>query len=1005
MTRRTAIASLFAAWLGLTAATPVPLAPPPPDLTALVPFVSTPLDKPPVTLPALTPPSPPLDVPPVSPATVVRPAADKPAAVMPPPRALPCVGAWTGVAGEALECGRARLHRGQLAEAAQALEQSARNARDRELAGEARYWLGETLYRLGRVEQADAQFRQVGPQQSAALAPFALHGSGWTALTLGDVPRARDAFERLLAGTHPLAVDAWARHGLGLALYAQGHYAEAQRAWGDLLARRPPVALERDARFWLGDALGRVGEPEKAADELSRFTQGGPHPLLAAGLVRLGWWSLVARRPGQSLAALRAYPGPPVPEVEGRKPAPPRGGPSQEAVDRDWADAILALAFLDSGDWDAARTAAQPLEARRSPLALPVQLRVAAGALARRDTAAVDTLLGELMRGTLTPPVRAWILTVKGDAARAEGKLDDARTQYDLARGIDAGTDVGRYATLRLAQINVEMREFKQAVADLAPLLDAPGDPALRATVHLLRGEAAYRAGDHKTAAAAFERALTEVPERPEMRAAHLGLAWTALREGRADEAGRRFTEYARLHPDDEQTTDALVLASEMALATGNLRGARQLLDGILARHASAPRAEFARLNRGILMLRSGEAPAAVALLRDWSTRAPFPPLLGRARTALAVALLTAGRAGEAGAEFLAARREGVGALASLGLATVALTEGKLPDATREFTTARDEGTATVAGVAQYGLAALAFRQGDVAAFGKAATVVLDAAPRGRAAPPLLYALTGLAADAKDWTAALSTAKRLVTDFPDDERTDDALARVGAAAAAERAWPVAYETFALLRQKYPRSPFVDDSRVAFAEAQVETGRADEGRKTLEQFFATSPADARAARARITLGRAREITGDRAGALDAYTEAARAVPPARWSKDTLLGYARLLTQTRRYDEAKGLLDPFVKASPAPVAAEGALALGEALQGQGDHQAAIEYFMTAAYVAPDSTAGRRGLLAAGRAFAALKRPEAATTVYRKLLAQADVPADLAGAAYRGLAELSR
>src|SRR5439155_20516566 len=108
--------------------------------------------------------------------------------------------------------------------------------------------------------------------------------------------------------------------------------------------------------------------------------------------------------------------------------------------------------------------------------------------------------------------VRAWLLMMKGDVARAEGKSDDARTQYDLARGIDAASETGRYAILRLAQTNLEMREFSQALADLAPLLAAPGDPASRPAVLLLQGEASYRAGDYATATAAFERMLAEAP-------------------------------------------------------------------------------------------------------------------------------------------------------------------------------------------------------------------------------------------------------------------------------------------------------------------------------------------------------------------------------------------------------------------------------------------------------------------------------------------------------------
>src|ERR1700716_3074746 len=97
-----------------------------------------------------------------------------------------------------------------------------------------------------------------------------------------------------------------------------------------------------------------------------------------------------------------------------------------------------------------------------------------------------------------------------------------------------------------------------------------------------------------------------------------------------------------------------------------------------------------------------GGASAAAPALGDWAGRAPFPPLLGRARIALGVALLAVGRPGEARGEFLAARRGGGGAGASLGLATAALAENRLPDAARDFTEAKNDGTAPVAAAADY---------------------------------------------------------------------------------------------------------------------------------------------------------------------------------------------------------------------------------------------------------------------------------------------------------------
>jgi tetratricopeptide (TPR) repeat protein len=119
----------------------------------------------------------------------------------------------------------------------------------------------------------------------------------------------------------------------------------------------------------------------------------------------------------------------------------------------------------------------------------------------------------------------------------------------------------------------------------------------------------------------------------------------------------------------------------------------------------------------------------------------------------------------------------------------------------------------------------------------------------------------------------------------------------------------------------------------------------------------------------------------------------------------LGYARLLTQEKRWDEARKVLDRLIRAEDKGIVAAAAGAIGETYQGEGDNLAAAEYFMTAAYVAPDSVAGRSGLLGAGACFAALKQNDSAEVVYRKLLAQKDAPADVLEKARKGLKDIGR
>src|SRR5207253_637747 len=122
-----------------------------------------------------------------------------------------------------------------------------------------------------------------------------------------------------------------------------------------------------------------------------------------------------------------------------RGAAPARG-------ERDWADAGLTLALLGAGDWAGAQTAAAALEARRSALVLPVLLQMVESAIATKRSADAQALIERLLGGTLTPPVRGWLLFAKGQAFTAEGNRDEARTQYDLARDADPGSETGHVA-------------------------------------------------------------------------------------------------------------------------------------------------------------------------------------------------------------------------------------------------------------------------------------------------------------------------------------------------------------------------------------------------------------------------------------------------------------------------------------------------------------------------------------------------------------------------------
>jgi TolA-binding protein len=982
---------LLALWMVLLGAAPRPADPPVPDLSRLVPFANAPIEKPPVAIELTLPPVP-MELPTLPLVAVAPPAAPKPVAFIEAPRSLPCVGAWLGIASEALECGRARFQRGEYDEAAKALEPAVRRGTDRDLLREARYWLGETYWQLGRIEQADWLFRQVAqdsPRQDWGA--WALHSSGWTALRLGQATRARDTFTQLLGGPMPAPLDAWGRHGLGLSHMALGRYDEAEQAWSALAQRPMPPAIVRDVLFWHAESLGRKGDAARAETVMRQFTQGGPHPLLLPGQLRLGWWSLTAGRHREADAAFRVYLA------------------QRTANERDWAEAGLAAALIANGDWAEAQKLLAGLTARRSTLALPMLFRLARAAADTPSGAEAAPVFQHLLGSNLPAPARAWVLLVKGESDRAQGNRDEARTQFELAQKADRESVVGRQAAIRQALVNFELREFAQALAELSPVVNARTTPEVRRPALLLQGEAAYHAGDHVAAATAFRRMLTEFPGDPQAPAARLGVAWSLLRQGKKSDARRELLDFAAATPAHPHAPDGLVLASELALEAGDLTAGRELLDRVIGTYPTHPRADFARLNRGLLLLRAGDTPGATVALRDWLARAPFPALFGRAHAALGTALLEERSLDEAVREFSLAQKDGLTAFGHLGLGSVALARRRSDDAERAFRAARDAGTPAEVAAATYGLAAVAFQKGAVKEFKEPALAALASVTpspsSARRSAALLYVLTTVAVEEKDWPAALGYARRLTTDHAAYEATPDALERVGAGAAAAGAWPIAYESTTLLRQRYPQSPLADAATFRLGEAQLETGRTAEARRSLEQFVAGAPSDPRAGRAWVALARAREQAGDRSGALEAYSKAPRDTSGPEWNRHALFGHAKLLLQERRYEQARGVLDRLLKSSDTSGVVDAAQAMGEAYTGGGDHLAAAEYYLTAAYVAPDTAAGRRGLLSAARAFTALKQEDAAASAYRKLLTQADLPADVRDTARKELAALRR
>jgi TolA-binding protein len=983
------LALLLVSSAGYAGAAPPPFKMGPPDMVAVLPLVSPALDKPALSVSPTAYPASPQPMPELPRARVEADLGLQPVAPAPTPRFLACnpIGSVLGVVSELVECGRASFQRGELEEAREALENAVKRASEASVLREARYWLGETLIRLRRLEPAAQMLLLVVKTDPRSdVGPYAALKYGWLRIMAGDPARALETLDALAKSGPPPVLVPWLQLGRGVALYGLGRYPEAREVLTRLRGQTLPVPVAVETAFWLGDTLGRVGEYKDAVARLKAFTDGGPRLMIDTALLRQAWWSRAA---GEPLAAVQTYRGllsayPKMPEIL-------------------WARAGLVLALLDLDDSAAALDEARTLAAadKSGTLGLPAILAVDRWLTEKRRADEARALEQEILGRNLEPATRAYVLLLGGEVERDAGQLSEARSRFELVAARPGAPALGWYAGVRLAQMDLESRETTQARARVEALLKEPLPAGVRGAVLALGGEAAYAARAWDEAAARYSRFLSEFPTSPDAPSVLLALGWAEFRRGRLEAAREIWTRFATTHGADPRAPAALLLAADIAARSGDTAGAQRQLDGLVKRYPESEYADLARLNRAVLAIRAGRGAAVLGDLSELIRSAPLSSYMGRMRLARGVVLSATGKTAEAERDFKAAQVQGEGALANLGLGRVAFERGQWEDAEREFVEARDAGTGAVAAAAEYGIAATLWNQGKTEEFKPFAQAFLAKPANSTITPPMLAASASLAAGEGRWKEARALAMRVATEFPKADEAPAALSEVATAAARANEWPVANETFKALTERYPGYKAGRDTRLDYAEALYRTGAFAEARTKLQEFIDSAPRDPELPRALLLLGRTQEATGDGAAALEQYKRVESDFPA--YQAGAVLGTARVLLLAGNWDEARPLLERAMATGEAPVVSEAAFRLGEGYRAAGRHQPAVEAYMTAVYVAPDLPMARRALLGAGQSFAALKQPDSAVIVYKKLLAGKTVEPELADAAKKRLKAL--
>jgi TolA-binding protein len=495
--------------------------------------------------------------------------------------------------------------------------------------------------------------------------------------------------------------------------------------------------------------------------------------------------------------------------------------------------------------------------------------------------------------------------------------------------------------------------DVRQALSRAESLLSVDAPELVRAGALLVAADAAYAMGAYARAGARYGEFLSRHGTGPAAPRAAMALGWAELRGGHRENARRWWTAIADRFPADPRAPLALVLAAEVARQAGDTAGARALLDRVIARYPSTPRAGTARLARFIVAMREHREDEAVRDLDE--------------------VILAHGTA------VIDDRQRVIEALA-------------VPGAEAQLEARADEPSRADAGAG-----AVEIHRGE--RLEQFAVRFVEAGERD-SAPSVLHGLVLLGVADNGWADVVVAAvvHRLADAFPSYPAAPALLARVATSAAAAGQLPIARRAYEELLARYPGREISATAGVELAGILVRVGAIAEARVHLDRAVAAG--GKATPRALLLLAELELARGDLRRALAAYDRLLQDHPGVDRSAESLLSHARLLDDFGQAERARPLLHLVVERSDAEVAAEAAYRLARILGAEGQHADAIEWYMTAAYVAEGSSWSRHALLSAGNSLTLLDRNDEALIAYRKLmrLAEPRAPHTTREAAYR-------
>ncbi len=453
-----------------------------------------------------------------------------------------------------------------------------KKAGDTRVSYQARIWLGESLARRGKYDEALKQYGVVleafaarpNKPVDAQLAAEAWYGAGWTHWLQEQFDAAADAYAKALVNAQSARLKRDALLKLGEAYVRGGKLADGITKLKVFLQDHPADAIADEVQLEIGDLLYGAGDFAAALAEYATLITKYPQSKhLAKTNLNAGWcaWKL-----NQATEALKYF---------------------QQAFElsRDTDPAAAADALFKIGDAqfalgqyaDAIGTYQRIIGSYPETKLLDRAMCQLGQAFQRtRNAEAAESAFASLVEQFPASPYAPEAQFQIGLIEIGLGREDQARTAFTTVAERFPGTDWANRAALAIGESYYREGKYDDATAVFDKLIASAPEAELGQRAFYNRGWCDFQRGQPEKTLAAFGEFLQKYPDSSLAPEVQFWIAYHYMQQKDYIKSQEQFQLLAKNYPTSKQADSAQYYAARSAYARQDFKVAIELYDGLL---------------------------------------------------------------------------------------------------------------------------------------------------------------------------------------------------------------------------------------------------------------------------------------------------------------------------------------------------------------------------------------------------------------------------------------